>query len=84
MYAPCLLFFVVTPPRHNPPIGHARVNRTAKLARCVRGNYDLDAEDAVEQEREPTIGLPAYHQRREESIHDRTLARTSRADRLEP
>lgn len=39
------------------------VNRTMKLVRYTRGNYYLDVEDVVEQERPPMITLPEYLQR---------------------
>lgn len=39
------------------------VNRTMKLVRYMRGNYYLDVEEVVEQERPPMITLPEYQQR---------------------
>jgi hypothetical protein len=36
------------------------VNQTMKLVRYARGNYYLDVEEVVEQERPPMITLPEY------------------------
>uniref|UniRef100_A0A7C1FN99 Glucosyl-3-phosphoglycerate synthase n=1 Tax=Caldilinea aerophila TaxID=133453 RepID=A0A7C1FN99_9CHLR len=42
------------------------VNRTMKLVRYTRGNYYLDVEEVVEQERPPMITLPEYLQRHQQ------------------
>ena len=56
------------------------VNRTMKLVRYARGNYYLDVEDVVEQERPPMNTLPEYLARREELTRDRALVSAPRAD----
>lgn len=56
------------------------VNRTMKLVRYTRGNYYLDIEEVVEEERPPMCSLPEYRAKREELTGERTMACASRAD----
>lgn len=56
------------------------VNRTMKLVRYTRGNYYLDIEEVVEEERPPMCSLPEYCAKRKGVANERPMVGAPRAN----